>query len=95
MIVLPGLELGRNRWLAAGRRHAKERANGVWREQNRAVGLPCAAARDRGIGQDPNGLTGDVETLQLLIGEEANRSAVRRPERKGGAFGAGQQSPRG
>ena len=94
MIVLPGLELCRDGWLAAGRRHAKERTNCVWREQNHAVGLPCAAARDRGIGEDLNGLAVDVETLQLLIGEEANRPAVRRPERKACAFGSGQQSPR-
>ena len=67
---------------------------GVRREQNRAVGLPCAAARDGGIGEDLNGLAVDVETLQLLIGEEANRPTVRRPERKACAFGSCQQSAR-
>ena len=94
MIVLSDLELCGGGWLATGRRHSKQRTGCVRREQNRAVGLPCAAARDGGIGEDLNGLAVDVETLQLLIGEEANRPAVRRPERKACAFGSCQQSAR-
>ena len=95
MIVLSGLELCGGGWLAAGRRHSKQRTGCVRREQNRAVGLPCAAARVGGIGEDLNGLAVDVETLQLLIGEEANRPTVRRPERKACAFGSCQQPARG
>src|SRR5678816_3151801 len=82
MIVLALLELCGDGRLSADCRHSKERTSCVRREQDRAVGLPCAAARGGGIGQDLNSLAVDVETLQLLIGEEANRPAVRRPERK-------------
>jgi hypothetical protein len=94
MIVLSGLELCDDGGLTTGRRHSKQRTGWVRREQNRTVGLPCAAARNGGLREDLNGLAGDVETLQFLLSEEANRPTVRRPERKGGAFGAGQQSTR-
>ena len=94
MIVLSALELCGGGWLATGVRHSKQRTGCARREQNRAVGLPCASARGGGIGEGLNGLAVDVETLQLLIGEEANRPTVRRPERKACAFSSCQQSAR-
>jgi len=51
MIVLALLELCGDGRLSADCRHSKERTTCVRREQNRAVGLPCAAARVRGIAQ--------------------------------------------
>src|SRR4029453_11813134 len=92
MIVLARLKRRGNGGLAAGGRHARERASRVRCEQNHAVGLPHAAARDWSIGEDLNRLAPDVKSLQLALGKETDRLAVRRPEREAGAFAAWQRA---
>src|SRR5207249_1002691 len=91
MIVLAILKMCGGGWLTAGRRHSKQRTGGVRREQNRAVRLPRASARERGIRESLNRLALDIEALQFSIGKKTDRPAVWRPERKRRAFGSCQR----
>src|SRR5262249_40171619 len=69
----------------AGRRHTKDRIRtGI--EQNHVILIPCAASgRGRKLAE---GLypAEEIDLLDLLVGEEPDKTAVGRPERLGGAF---------
>src|SRR5262249_35366025 len=56
-------------------------------EENHTFGAPGAAARHRRIGERLGRAPGDFAPLPLPIREEPQRTAVRRPERKGGVLG--------
>ena len=60
-------------------------------EEDRALRAPRAAAHAVGIAQHGDGTAAHVYLLELAAGDEGNRVAVRRPERKRRAFGVGER----
>jgi hypothetical protein len=65
---------------ATNRRYLLERAAGVSGEDGDAPRVPGAAAWNRRIGQSQGRPANYVDTLEFALREEADRSAVRRPE---------------
>ena len=90
MIVLTGRKRSQRNRLSAPCRHSEKRAGRRWREQDRAVGRPCAAAPNRRIGDLLHGFTDQIDALQFAFGKESDGASVRRPEREDRAFSAGQ-----
>src|SRR5262245_53385453 len=86
------IHLGHAFGLPAPRRDAKDRRGDARREQDDAVGVPCATAGILRVGDDERRAAGDIGTFQLVAREESKGPAVRRPEWEAGAFGARQHA---
>src|SRR5579859_189951 len=60
------------------------------REQDDAARSPCAATAKGRVRDDLGRVATDIDRLELAIGEETERVAVRRPERKNRVFAPSQ-----
>ena len=82
--------LGKNRSRHSARRMNLEEAVGLAAEEkDDSVAIPRPAKAARHITDDLNGTGGDVDPLEFSVGKEADRAAVRRPERPAASLGSG------
>jgi len=86
--VHPVVENGRRGGGASLRANTHEGAEVIGAVEDDIIGAPGSAAAVRGIGQHGNGATAGRDLHQLAIGEEAEATAVGRPERMTGPLSA-------
>src|SRR5215472_2587906 len=79
--VLVG-QLCRSSRRATSSRHLQQRFGEGRREHDRSVVAPSATTSDRGIADRNRRTAGEVSPLQLALGKECNRAAIRGPEWK-------------
>ncbi len=76
------IQCRRGGWHSSTRRHTRETAPGVGNEHDDAVFVPGAAKAIPRIAQRLRRPSGNPHALELSVGKEANRQAIRRPERR-------------
>ena len=87
--VMRRVHLRQRRRGAAGGRHPIQRRLSVRREHDHTAAAPRAAASVRRRGEHARRSSGEIDALERAVREEAERLAVRRPERIFGAVRAG------
>src|SRR6516162_5361396 len=71
---------------------AKNGRVGGRREQNHSIAVPRCTVTPCGAGEDLHSAVCNIDTFKLVLGKEADRPAVRRPERKFGTLCSGEDS---
>ena len=76
-----GIEGGRQRWRSPGRRHTRESAANVGREQDHIAPAPGSRRGRVRIAERDGRATGRVDLPELAGGGERDIATIRRPER--------------
>src|ERR1039458_10052534 len=88
------VELRERLGLTTGRGHSEQWSGRILGKDDGAVQTPGAVPSTLGVANGLRSTAGKLDLLELPVAEEADITAVRRPEGHPGVFGAGEVSNR-